>query len=102
MESDLRVGGKWRTEGKHADGKPFAVWGEYTRIDPPTALGFTWNNTWEADRPPTHVLIELTPTSSGTHLSLTHSGFASTSSRDDHNKGWNRVLGWLTNYLRTR
>jgi uncharacterized protein YndB with AHSA1/START domain len=102
MESDLRIGGKWRTEGKRADGKPFAVWGEYTRVDPPTALGFTWNNTWDSEGPPTHVLIELTPTSSGTHLSLTHSGFTSASSRDDHNKGWNRVLGWLTGYLRAR
>ncbi len=27
LESDLRVGGKWRTEGKGADGKPFSVFG---------------------------------------------------------------------------
>ncbi len=46
MESDLRVGGKWRTEGKLRDGKPFAVWGEYTRIEPPRVLGFTWNHDW--------------------------------------------------------
>jgi uncharacterized protein YndB with AHSA1/START domain len=103
MESDLRVGGKWRTEGKMSDGKPFAVWGEYTRVEPPKALGFTWNHTWgESGLPETNVLIELTATSSGTHLALTHSGFVDASERDDHNKGWQRVLAWLHSYLQPR
>lgn len=102
MESDLRVGGKWRTEGKSVDGKPFAVWGEYTRVDPPRALGFTWNHDWgPGGHPTTHVLIELTATSSGTHVALTHSGFVDPSERDDHDRGWKRVLGWLTSYLVT-
>jgi uncharacterized protein YndB with AHSA1/START domain len=103
MESDLRVGGKWRTEGKRADGAPFAVWGEYARIEPPNVLGFTWNHTWgETDLPPTNVLIELTATASGTHVALTHSGFVNASERDDHNKGWQRVFGWLHSYLQPR
>src|SRR6266496_2541791 len=38
MESDLRVGGKWRTEGKNVQGKPFSVSGEYTRLEPPKVL----------------------------------------------------------------
>jgi uncharacterized protein YndB with AHSA1/START domain len=103
LDSDLRVGGKWRTEGKKGtEGKPFSVSGEYTRVDPPRALGFTWNADWtERGLPETHVLIELTPTSSGTHVTLTHSGFASVQSRDDHNKGWQRVLAWLRSYLQT-
>jgi len=103
MESDLRVGGKWRTEGKRSDGTPFAGWGEYTRIEPPNTLGFTWNHTWgESGLPATMVLIELTATSSGTHLALTHSGFANASEFGDHNKGWQRVLGWLHSYLQAR
>jgi len=61
MESDLRVGGKWRTEGKSTQGKPFTVSGQYTRVEPPTALGFTWNHDWgQSGLPETHVLIELT------------------------------------------
>jgi uncharacterized protein YndB with AHSA1/START domain len=100
LESDLRVGGKWRTEGTSADGKSFAVWGEYTHVDPPRVLGFTWNHDFgQRGLPATNVLIELTATSSGTHLALTHSGFANASERDDHNKGWQRVLGWLRSYL---
>ena len=103
MESDLRVGGKWRTEGKSADGKPFAVWGEYTRIEPPTALAFTWNHDWApGGLPETHVLIELTATSSGTHVALTHSGFTNAPERDAHHQGWQRVFGWLRNYLQPR
>ncbi len=103
MESDLRVGGKWVTEGKSAEGKEFSVSGTYTRIEAPRALGFTWNHDWgDGEMPETHVLIELTPTSSGTHVTLTHSGFTSVSERDGHNKGWQRVLGWLQSYLQRK
>ena len=67
LESDLRVGGKWRTEGRGKEGKPYTVSGEYTRVEPPRALGFTWNHNWGGQvMPQTHVLVELTPTSSGT------------------------------------
>jgi len=100
MESDLRVGGQWRTEGRLGDGKAFVVWGEYTRVEPPHVLGFTWNHDWGDGTPPaTHVLVELTATSSGTHLALTHSGFTSVSERDSHRQGWQRVLGWLSGYM---
>ena len=103
MDSDLRVGGKWRTEGKRSNGEPFAVWGEYTRVEPPKALGFTWNHTWGTGAPAeTRVLIELTATSSGTHVALTHSGFVSAPDRDAHKNGWKRVLAWLDSYLQRR
>ena len=103
FESDLRVGGKWFTEGKGTEGTDFTVSGEYTRVDPPRTLGFTWNNSWGGvGTPETHVLIELIPTSSGTHVTLTHSGFKSESSRDGHNQGWMRVLNWLGAYMQKR
>lgn len=103
MESDLRVGGKWITEGKSAQGKEFSVYGTYTRIEAPKVLGFTWNHDWGgAETTETHVLIELTPTSSGTHVTLTHSGFTNVPERDDHNQGWQRVLGWLQSYLQRK
>ena len=103
LDSDLRVGGKWRTEGKSADGKEFSVFGQYTRVEPPKALAFTWNHDWGGpEMPETHVLVELIPTSSGTHVTVTHSGFTAAPERDDHNRGWQRVLGWLRSYLQTR
>ena len=100
MDSDLRVGGKWRTEGKRHGRQAFTVSGEYTRIEPPRVLGFTWNHDWgDTPMPETHVLVELTPTSSGTHVTVTHSGFTDATARDSHNQGWMRVLGWLRGYL---
>ena len=103
FDSDLRVGGRWFTEGKGMEGNPFSVFGEYTRVEPPRALGFTWNHRWGGpDMPATHVLIELTKTSTGTHLTLTHTGFTAAPERDAHNDGWKRVLGWLHSYLQPR
>jgi uncharacterized protein YndB with AHSA1/START domain len=103
MESDLRVGGKWLTEGKSAQGKEFSVSGTYTRIEAPRVLGFTWNYNWaDTGARETHVLVELTPTSSGTHVTLTHSGFPTAPERDDHKQGWGRVLGWLQSYLQRK
>ena len=55
-----------------------------------------------AGAPETHVLVELTPTSSGTHVTITHSGFTNVPERDAHNQGWQRVLGWLQSYLQAR
>ncbi len=102
-ERDLRVGGKWRSEGKTASGKSFAVWGEYTRVERPGVLAFTWIHDWdEGERPHTNVLIEFSRTPGGTHLRLTHSGFASESMREDHRRGWKQVLGWLQRYVVAR
>ena len=104
FDSDLRVGGKWFTEGtKGTEGEGFTISGEYTRVEPPRTLAFTWNNSWSgAGSAETHVLIELIPTSSGTHLTLTHTGFKSEESRDGHNQGWMRVLNWLGAYVQKR
>jgi hypothetical protein len=60
-----------------------------------------WIHDW-GEGPATNVLIELTPTSTGTHLKVTHSGFASEATREDHRNGWTRVLGWLDRYLKNR
>jgi len=100
MEQDFRVGGKWRSTGQSADGKPFAVEGEYRVIDPPRVLEYTWRHDW-GDRPDgeTVVRYDLSERDGMTHLRVTHSGFADTKARDDHDLGWTRVLGWLRAYV---
>jgi len=99
MEQDFRVGGKWRTTGVGADGKPFAVEGEYRVIDPPRVLEYTWRHDW-GDRPDeTLVRFELGEWEGGTRLRVVHSGFADAKSRDDHSQGWVRVLGWLSDFV---
>src|ERR1700722_20836668 len=45
-KADLRVGGKWSSEGVGKDGNTFRVDGEYLEIDPPRLLVYTWNASW--------------------------------------------------------
>jgi uncharacterized protein YndB with AHSA1/START domain len=101
MEVDFRVGGKWRTVGRGTDGKAFAVEGEYRVIDPPRVLEYTWRHDW-GDRPnnlDTIVRYELDERDGVTHLRVVHSGFVDMKSRDDHDGGWVRVLGWLRDFV---
>jgi uncharacterized protein YndB with AHSA1/START domain len=98
---DSRPGGRWSCEGSGGGGDmegPFAVHGEYTVLERPHRLGFTWTPTWEEGRT-TSVLIELTPTAGGTRLRLTHTGFATVESQEGHHAGWKRVLAWLGRHI---
>lgn len=99
MENDLRVGGGWRTDGVSSDGGTFTVGGEYLAIDPPRLLEYTWDPSFGTPHDAkTVVHIELTETGGVTRLHLTHSGFSSPESRDQHDAGWTKVLGWLKGF----
>lgn len=93
-KGDVRVGGRWRTDGVGADGAPFSVEGEYLEIDPPRTLVHTWQPTW-APGPPTTVRYSLEATADGTRLTLRHHGFTSPDLCRGHSNGWMRVLDWL-------
>ncbi len=95
--SDLRVGGKWRTDGRGATG-PFSVTGEYLEIDPPRKLVQTWRPSWDGDNPTTiHYLLDAIE--SGTRVTVRHEGFGDrTASCDSHSRGWERVLDWLARF----
>jgi uncharacterized protein YndB with AHSA1/START domain len=100
MEADLRLGGRWRTTGTDASGKTFAVEGEYRIVQPPHLLEFTWRHDWDgADGTETVVRYDLIPQNGSTLVRVTHSGFESAQSRDDHGRGWVQVLGWLKTYV---
>lgn len=47
----------------------------------------------------TIVRLELSPTESGTHLVLAHSGFYSEASRDRHQEAWPNILAHLDDTL---
>jgi uncharacterized protein YndB with AHSA1/START domain len=97
--ADLRRGGAWRSEGEGADGKPFAVSGEYLEIDPPRRLVMTWKPDWDAGSVTT-VTYLLEATEDGTRLTLRHEGFgARADSCRSHSQGWPRVFGWLKAHL---
>ena len=111
-KADLRVGGKWSSDGVGADGKTFRVEGEYLEIDPPRLLVHTWSHKW-GEPLQTIVRWELQPQSvhglhpggpkrsgTGTLVTIRHQGFAGhLAAAQDHSKGWTRVLGWLGAYL---
>ena len=100
MEADLRVGGRWRTTGTSSDGRPFAVEGVYREIDPPRVLVYTWAHDWgDGDRAQTLVRFDLTERDGSTLVKVTHSGVADSQSRDDHDRGWTVVLGWLSAFV---
>jgi uncharacterized protein YndB with AHSA1/START domain len=99
-ESDLRVGGKWRVDGKGADGTPYSVSGEFLEIVPPRKLVHTWQHDWDANHPKTKVTFTLDDIPGGTSVTLRHEGFgARTEACSSHARGWERVLTWLESYL---
>jgi uncharacterized protein YndB with AHSA1/START domain len=103
MERDLRVGGTWKTTGIGKDGAEFTVEGRYLSIDAPRLREYSWLPSFGTPRDAeTVVRFELTERDGATQLRLTHSGFSSSESRDQHDMGWAQVLGWLAAYLRRR
>jgi uncharacterized protein YndB with AHSA1/START domain len=97
-EMDLRVGGKWRLEmhspRPHRGVPVIRHEGEVLELDPPRLLAYTWFANFHSD--PKHRSIvrwELTPTNSGTHVKVTHSGLASEPGACmDYAGGWPGVL----------
>ena len=91
---ELRPGGRWRSDGKGADGHEFHVEGEVLEVDPPRRLVQTWKPSWEPG-PATTITYTLEAVDGGTRVTVRHSGFTNPASCDSHANGWTRVLGWL-------
>lgn len=72
----------------------FKCHGEITEIDPPRLLVYTWVANWHLDpQKKTAVRWELTPTATGTHVKVTHSGLAhEPEARADYSGGWIGVV----------
>jgi len=112
-KADLRVGGKWSSDGLGADGTSFRVEGEYLKVDPPRQLVHTWIHSWHGELIKTVVYWELEPQSvhglhpngpqragTGTLLRIRHEGFAGQpAAAAGHSEGWKRVLGWLLAFV---
>ena len=98
---ELRVGGAYRIEMQLGD-KNNVVVGTYKEIRPPQKLVFTWK--WETaatggDTGDTLVTLEFTDRDGRTELVLIHERFASTESRDAHDKGWIGCFDRLQKYV---
>jgi len=96
VESDLRVGGKWKMSGT-GFGRPFTVEGEYRAIEAPRVLAFTWLPSWQADASATLVRFDLSEKDGTTTVRVTHSGL--TPEGVEAHKGWPQILSWLRSYV---
>ena len=94
FQSDLRVGGKWRSTGTGAEGRAFEAKGEYLQIDPPKLLVHTWIASWTGDVQ-TVVRWELEASAQGTLVRIRHTGLAAHPELGQSYSGWPRLLGWL-------
>ncbi len=116
FDMDARRGGKYRfvchaaPGAKHGEvgeqlnknkAQQFECHGEVLEFDPPRLLVWSWVANWhEHPDHATTVRWELTPTRSGTHVRVTHSGLRNESiARKDYGQGWNGVLQLLAGYF---
>jgi uncharacterized protein YndB with AHSA1/START domain len=98
FEMDARVGGRWYLEmplkQPYKGVSGIRHEGEILEIVPPRLLVYTWLANFHDD-PLRRTIVrwELTPTKSGTHVKLTHSGLLlEPASRKDYSGGWPGVL----------
>ena len=104
MESELRVGGKWRNVMRY-EGKELPQSGVYREIKEPEVLSFTF--AWETDDRMrgvetlvTVTLEELAPDQ--TRMTFQQGVFPTTQTRDGHRAGWNRALDAFDRFLAER
>jgi uncharacterized protein YndB with AHSA1/START domain len=97
-EVDLRVGGGFRVTMRRPNGEEYTGRAEYTVVDPPRRLAFTW--TWEGDDDfgggGSLVEVEFEEGEGTTTVVLTHSGLAGEESARSHTEGWEEVLANLS------
>lgn len=87
-ELDLRVGGRWRFEGKKS-GKAWALEGTFQDVRPPERLVYTWKWSDMLDGPgDTLVTVDFRDLGKSTEVTVTQRGFTSALAREGHNKGW--------------
>lgn len=89
-EVDLRVGGRYRLSMETPDGERHTVQGQYSEIDRPRRLVYSWQ--WELDAgglgPASTVTVEFRADGNRTTVVLEHERLPDSGSRDRHAQGW--------------
>jgi len=103
---DARPGGKYRYETEKGtivvNGvSEFVCHGEVLEYVPPRLLVYSWIANWHDDTTRrTVVRWDLTPTPTGTHVKVTHSGLAQEPvARKDYTGGWPGVVEMLKRFV---
>ena len=107
---DLRVGGKYRIQMKKPDGEFFTAAGEFREVNAPERLVYTWD--WEKDGSGTEfgelegktslITVEFLKRDEGTEMVLTHTRLATAEARDNHARGWGRILEGFATFVEAK
>lgn len=97
-EVDVRVGGGFRVTMRRPDGQQHTATGEYTVVEPPLRLAFTWTWVGEEDTLGADSLVEVefAERDEATTVVLSHSGLAGPELARSHTEGWENVLDNLS------
>jgi uncharacterized protein YndB with AHSA1/START domain len=94
---DLRVGGGVRVVMRDSDGDEHGGGGNYTEVDRPRRLAFSW--AWDGGGRETLIEIDFAEAAGSTTVTFTHSNLRDEASRIDHEGGWNRCFDNLERTL---
>lgn len=100
IESDLRVGGRYRFSMQPPDGELFHLVGEFLEIEPPSHLAYTFR--WEEPDPDdqdTIVTFSLDAVGDSTEVSLSQGDFATEARLALHRSGWTDSFEKLRTFI---
>ncbi len=99
-EVDLRVGGRVRVVMRDpSDGAEHGATGEYSVVEPPHRLAFTW--VWDDDpRNPQMIELEFSEREGETTVVMLNSGIPTERREDEQEGGWNGCYDNLDRTLR--
>jgi uncharacterized protein YndB with AHSA1/START domain len=97
-EVDLRVGGTVRVVMRDPDtDSEYGGGGQYTEIDPPRRLAFTW--LWDGTSKRQLVELDFEEAGGVTTVRFTHSGLWDEEAVRSHESGWNKAFDNLDRAL---
>jgi uncharacterized protein YndB with AHSA1/START domain len=97
-EVDLRVGGVVRVVMRDPEKDvEYGGGGNYTEIEPPARLAFTW--IWDGDTRRTLIELDFEETDGVTTVQFTHSGLWDEEAVRSHESGWSRTFDNLERTL---
>jgi uncharacterized protein YndB with AHSA1/START domain len=110
VSMDVRVGGKFRIQMKNPEGEFFTAVGVFQEVKEPERLVYTWD--WEKDGSGEEfgevegktslITVEFLKRGERTEMVLMHSRLATVETRDNHARGWSRIVDNLARFVEKR